>query len=57
MEIDPELAFEKKKQAVLDWLLENYKLFFKLNMTDSDFRQIVAKSKMACRHGIKELLN
>jgi 2-hydroxy-3-keto-5-methylthiopentenyl-1-phosphate phosphatase len=26
-------------------------------MTDSDFRSIAAKSKMACRHGMMELFN
>lgn len=39
-----------------DWWTENLKLFSSLHLTDSDFRSMVSKSKMACRHGIVELL-
>lgn len=32
-------------------------MFSSLDMTDSDFRSIAAKSKMSCRHGMVELFN
>ena len=38
-----------------DWFSENLTLFSSLGLTDSDFRSIAAKSKMACRHGMAEL--
>lgn len=40
-----------------DWFSENLTLFSSLDMTDSDFRSIAAKSKMTCRHGMIELFN
>ena len=55
MEVDPELTLEQKKQAMRDWFQENLTLFSSLSLTDSDFRSIAAKSKMACRHGMAEL--
>ena len=55
MEVDPELTLEEKKQAMRDWFSENLTLFSSLGLTDSDFRSIAAKSKMACRHGMAEL--
>lgn len=57
MEIDPELTLDQKSQATMDWLLENLVLLKSLDMTDSDFRSIATKSKMACRHGMFELFN
>lgn len=56
IEIDPNLSVEEKQRHMADWWTENLKLFSSLHLTDSDFRSMVSKSKMACRHGIVELL-
>lgn len=56
IEIDPNLSLAEKQRHMADWWTENLKLFSSLQLTDSDFRSMVSKSKMACRHGIVELL-
>lgn len=56
IEIDPNLSLAEKQNHMKDWWTENLKLFSSLKLTDNDFRKIVQKSKMACRHGVVELL-
>lgn len=57
IEMDPTLSVAEKYKHMLDWLTENLKLFSSLQPTESDFRYMVAKTKMACRYGIVELLD
>lgn len=56
IEMDPNLTLEQKKEYMHEWWTENLKMYASLNLTETDFQLMLAKSKMACRHGIIELL-
>lgn len=56
IEMDSNLSLEEKARHMLEWWTCNLKTFASTNVARSDFKEMLARSKMALRLGISELL-